>query len=159
MSYARATSLALAFTVCGAIVQGQSWCPSGAEWTFDFVSDVAQQSGVVRVEYDGDSLVNGSNVQRLRQWVHVTETGQVGYNTWSWGNLFTRSTDDLVELYDPVTAEFDTLMWFAAQPGQHWSRAVFGGPNEQMITVQATSTIIVDGTPLRQLVVSGTPSL
>lgn len=149
--------LLIALTATTALAHAQSWCAPGAEWTFDFISDVAQQSGVVRVEYDGDSLIDGSTVQRLRQWAHVTETGQSGYNTWSWGNLFTRSTDDLVELYDPVNEAFDTLMWFAAQPSQHWSRAVFGGPNQQVITVEETSTIVVDGVSLRQLVVSGTP--
>ncbi|MBK8613939.1 MAG: T9SS type A sorting domain-containing protein [Flavobacteriales bacterium] len=148
----------LLLTLFANCVQGQSWCPPGAEWTFDLGSDVGSQTGVVRVEYDGDTLINGSTAQRLRQWAHVHETGQTGYTTWPWGNLFTRSTQDVVELYDPIAQEFDTLMWFAAQPGQHWTRSTFGGVTEQRINVLGTSTVVVDGTPLRQLVVSGDPT-
>lgn len=134
----------------GVVANAQNWCPPGAEWYFGY-SDSGWNIGVVHYEYAGDTVILGSTAQKL--------TGDIsGYSQMtlqpfagSRPTLFTRSTADRVDLW--IDAQFDTLWYFGAVPGDSWHLPTPGwGPYE--VSVVDTGSTVIDGVPLRWLAVT-----
>ncbi len=148
MQRATIGSLVVLFTLpC----QGQNWCPPGAEWTYGFYNQ--QASGVTRAWYSADSVVGGYNAQRIDQTIHAYQPvfpfGEPF--TQELNPLFTRSENEVVYIWDGVSSTYDTLFWFAAIPGQRWNLHHQDGFAH--FDVLDTGTSVVDGIPLRFLVV------
>jgi hypothetical protein len=128
-------------------VLSQSWCPQQALWHHSYFDGNGGVVGYVRTEYTGDTLVGGFLCQRLESMVYGYDLqSQVPY-TQSLGQRSTRGQGDLVENWNGV--EFDTLYWFGAAPGDHWSLDTWGGG----LTVLDTGMVDVSGEPLRYLTV------
>ncbi len=129
----------------------QTWCAPGAEWTYAFGNQ--QASGITRAWYSGDSLVGGYMAQRIDQTIHAYQPvfpfGQPF--TQELSPLFTRTENEVVYIWDGVSSTYDTLIWFAAVPGQHWNLHHQDGFT--WFNVLDTGTSVVQGIPLHYLVV------
>lgn len=129
----------------------QQWCAPGAEWTYGFGNQ--QASGITRAWYSGDSLQGGYTAQRIDQTIHAYQPvfpfGQPF--TQELDPLFTRTENEVVYIWDGVSSTYDTLMWFGAVPGEHWNMHHQDG--FARFDVLDTGTTVVDGIPLRYLVV------
>lgn len=70
--------------------------------------------------------------------------------------MITAFSNGVVFIWSMEAGTWDTLFWFSAEPGDRWHRAhdvpIDGNPSD-WIEVIDTTTIIVDGIPLRQLAV------
>ncbi|MCW5900525.1 MAG: T9SS type A sorting domain-containing protein [Flavobacteriales bacterium] len=131
----------------------QSWCPPGATWTHDYVDVMMDRYGITRVVYEGDSLVGGFVAQKLRETNVIAPWGSSDYTSFTVPvPILTRYADDIVYVWDWNNA-FDTLMWFGASPGQYWSGPGLDDDPFYRITVLDTSTVLIGGIPLRQLIV------
>jgi hypothetical protein len=135
------------------IAQGQSWCPPGAEWIFNFSSQ--QANGVRRAWYSGDTLVGGLPCQRIDQTIIAYEPIP------PFGSAFvqqdqpviTHGQGDLIRIWDQANNAFDTLAWFSAVPGDSWNVPQFEFAGACYFEVLDTGTRVVEGIPLRYLVV------
>ncbi|MBK9176952.1 MAG: T9SS type A sorting domain-containing protein [Flavobacteriales bacterium] len=147
----RAFLLALAITPH--IGTAQSWCPPGATWVHDYADHMFNGGfGVTRVVYEGDSFVGGFTAQKLRETNVIAPWGSTQYASQTNSiPILTRYEDDVVYLWNWNNV-FDTLMWFSATPGQYWQAPGLDDPFAR-ITVLDTSTVVIDGEPLRQLIV------
>lgn len=150
----RATLLTLA--VLPLMAAAQSWCPPGAVWTFEYTNILGGYSGVQRVEYTADTLLGGFTAQRLDQTDVVAPWGTTNYTVYPSFPLFTRHDNEVVFIWDNNSA-YDTLFWFGAVPGDHWNAAGWPDGSNIMVTVMDTATEVVDGVPLRRLVVEPLP--
>ncbi len=65
--------------------------------------------------------------------------------------LFTRYADGVVHIWDQWSSTYDTLMWFSAEPGQHWN--IHHQDGFARFNVLDTGTSVVEGIPLRYVVV------
>lgn len=132
----------------------QQWCPPGAEWSFAYSSvnwsTGETQGGVLLARYTGDSLVGGYTAQRIEQNLYYQMNGQGDFINESWGHLHTRQDEGVVYLWTPGQEQYDTLMWFGASPGDQWPVA---GMVDHHFMVLDTATVIMEGIPLRRLVV------
>ena len=131
----------------------QSWCPPGATWTHEYADVLGGYFGVQRVVYVGDTVVGGSSAQRLNQTYVVAPWGSSTYSTYTMFSLFTRYDDGVVYIWDNNGA-YDTLFWFGAVPGDHWSAPGWPDDGDITLTVVDTATVIMDGVPLRRSVVA-----
>jgi hypothetical protein len=134
----------------------QSWCPPGAEWIFRYDHEPEDELspalvGNVHVQYTGDTVLGGFASQKLEQWLRAGEVGMTEQTLSSLEPIFTRFEQDVVYLWDGSAMSFDTLMWFAAQPGDHWTPPQW--ENIRFEVLQAT-TILNEGVELRQLIIS-----
>lgn len=127
----------------------QSWCPPGAKWTFEYADMLGGQFGVERVEYVGDTMVGGHLAQRLRETSVTAPWGSTDYVSQSYSSLHTYFDSGVVYLWNGIAA-YDTLMWFSAAPGQRWNAPE---DPENGLTVTDTATVVMDGVPLRRLIV------
>lgn len=143
------------FLCMASTLQAQQWCPSGAEWSFNYSyvdwspgSNGETHNGVLLVHYTGDTMVGGHVAQRIDQTLHyqVLETGEQFSETWDTG--YTRYAEDVVYRWDPWSQQYDTLLWFAAVPGDQWP--VVGLPDEYQFVVMDTATVNVGGVTLRR---------
>lgn len=140
--------------VLSGMSHAQSWCPPGAAWTFEY-GDQMFNAGVHRINYTGDTLIDGHQAQLLEHWVHFGGGwGQPEFQTFHWADLYTYEDSGVVYLQGGWPLAFDTVMWFSAQPGDHWGVPDMDG---WTFMVLDTSTYILDGMPLRQLVVQVEP--
>jgi len=137
----------------------QSWCPPGAEWTFGYNDIVGGVIGHARVDHTADTLLAGLPAQRLEVHVNAYSYPSQSYLTeQAAGVWFTTGNGDIVQLWDPNEAAFDTLYWFSAVPGDRWSVpwTLGGVPN---FIVLDTLWTTISGLQLRQAVVGlDTPS-
>ena len=131
--------------------QAQSWCPPGATWTYGYESIMSGYYGVERVEYVGDTLVGGQLTQRLLQTEVVRSMGSSEYVSTSYSSLYTYLDNGVVYLWDDYSG-YDTLMWFNAAPGQRWNAP---GGSSTYLAVLDTATVVMDGVPLKRLIVQG----
>ncbi len=134
-----------------ATLNAQQWCAPGAEWLFNFGS--MQAGGVRRAWYSGDTIVGGQPCQRIDHTIVAYEPVPPLGSPFTYQDqpFFTHAQGDLVELWDPSGSAFDTLAWFGAAPGDHWDLAGLSGVAR--FDVLDTGTRLVDGIPLRYLVV------
>lgn len=144
----------LSFLLLPLLACAQSWCPPGATWVHNYADHLfGGAQGVTRVVYEGDTLVGGFTAQKLRETNVTAPWGSSNYNSsTSPYPLLTRSADGIVFIWD-WNNTFDTLMWFSAAPGQFWSAPGTNDDPDARLTVLDTSTVIVDGVPLRQLLI------
>lgn len=130
----------------------QSWCPPGATWTHEYADVMGGYFGVQRVEYVGDTILGGYTAQRLQQTHVVAPWGTTNYSAYTTFPLFTRYGNDVVFIWDGVSV-YDTLFWFGASPGDRWNAPGWPDDNDIDLTVLDTATVLVEGYPLRRLVV------
>jgi len=68
--------------------------------------------------------------------------------------MLTAFSNGVVYIWSPEVETWDTLFWFAAQPGDRWQRAhdvpIEGNPSD-WIEVIDTMTIVIDDVPMRRL--------
>ncbi|HMQ77677.1 MAG TPA: T9SS type A sorting domain-containing protein [Flavobacteriales bacterium] len=138
------------------LASAQAWCPPGATWTFEYTNILGGYSGVQRVEYTADTLLSGFTAQRLDQTNVVAPWGTTNYTVYPSFPLFTRYANEVVFIWDN-NSSYDTLFWFGAAPGDHWNAAGWPDGSTIMITVMDTATEVIDGVPLRRLVVEPIP--
>lgn len=143
--------LATATGMCGA----QSWCPPGATWTHEYADLMfGGAQGVTRVVYEGDTTVGGFVAQKLRETNVIAPWGSSEYTSFTYPNpMLTRYADGVVYTWNAWPGEYDTLMWFSASPGQFWSGPGMNDDPYARLTVLDTSTVIIDGVALRQLLI------
>ena len=131
----------------------QSWCPPGATWTFAYNDGLGGVIGHARVDHTSDTVLAGTFAQRLD--VHVNAYSYPTQTYWNEnpvGIWFTAGNDTVVQLWNPVELAFDTLYWFTALPGEHWSVPwTYGGVPDLLVLDTLHTTI--DGLTLRQVVV------
>jgi hypothetical protein len=146
-------TILLAITLVPLIATAQSWCPPGATWVHDYADHLfGGYQGITRVVYEGDSFVGGFMAQKLRETNVIAPWGSTQYASQTNSvPMLTRYADGVVYLWNWNNV-FDTLMWFSAAPGQHWQAPELDDPFAR-ITVLDTSTVVIDGEPLRQLTV------
>lgn len=107
-----------------------------------------------RAWYSGDTLVGGLQCQRIDQTIFAYEP------VFPFGTPFTlpvspiitNGQGDVVRIWDQLTSEFDTLAWFGAVPGDHWSVPQYLGPSAHF-DVLDTGTKVVAGIPLHYVVI------
>ncbi|MBK8497536.1 MAG: T9SS type A sorting domain-containing protein [Flavobacteriales bacterium] len=152
----RRTATLLLICLIGLQAKAQSWCPPGAEWISKPTVGWPVE-GYTRVYYAGDTVLDGITGQRLAE--------QHAEQAWGSQDIFyylhpaamiTASSNGVVFIWSTQVETWDTLFWFLAEPGDRWQRAhdvpIVGNPSD-WIEVIDTTTIIVDGVPLRQLTV------
>ena len=132
----------------GLASNAQSWCPPGAQWIYDMGSPWT--AALAQFTYAGDTIVDGYPAQRIDRIQHMTFPVN---EVWDWGPFFTRTNGDVV--WEWNGAEWDTLYWFSALPGDSWQPFWFDWddcPDHAWLVVD-TSTTVVSGIPLRTLFV------
>lgn len=138
--------------------EAQSWCPPGATWTYEYNLALGGYYGVQRVEYVEDTLLGGYTAQRLEQTDVVAPSGTTDFQSYPSFSLFTRYDSEAVFIWDN-NSTYDTLFWFGAAPGDRWNAAGWPDGGNIALTVLDTSTEVIDGVPLRRLVVEPFPGL
>ncbi|MCB9183987.1 MAG: T9SS type A sorting domain-containing protein [Flavobacteriales bacterium] len=139
----------------GFYAHAQSWCPPGAIWTFNYADHTfGGGQGVTRVVYEGDTTVGGFVAQKLRVTDVIAPWGSTDYTSSTYPTpILTRYAEGIVYMWDEWPGAFDTLMWFSASPGQYWTAPGIGDdPGHQMLVLD-TSTVLIGGLSLRQLIV------
>lgn len=130
-------------------VHAQSWCPPGAEWHFNYVASQGQYTGYVRVHHEADTIILGAVAQTLVGHWHYTWMPSMTNGDEPFGRWYTRTVGDRVDIWTGF--EFDTLFRFDAVPGDHWDHppSSLGEDYILILEVVDTSTVIIDGIPLR----------
>ncbi len=147
-------ALAFLLALLPTIAHAQSWCPPGAMWTFDYL-DQMFGTGVHRIELAGDTTIDGHPAQRLEHWaIYGGGWGQPDLQTVQMADLHTYEDSGVVYLKSDWAVDFDTVMWFSAAPGDRWN---IPGIDEWSIAVLDTSSILLDGMALKQLIVQVEP--
>lgn len=140
------------------LAAAQSWCPPGATWTYEAGMFLA---GFNRMSYTGDTIVDGYTAQIIDRYSAVqypqpppgpTFSGPP-YVTYTPVAVITRMEDDVVLALQG--GAWDTLYWFGALPGDHWYPAHVNDSTCQPLVVTDTSTVVINGVPLRRLEVAG----
>jgi hypothetical protein len=131
----------------------QSWCPPGATWTFGYTDILGGVIGHARVDHTADTVVGGMPAQRLEVRANAySYPTQAYWNETPMGIYFTTGTSDVVQLWNPNEAAYDTLFWFSAVPGDRWSVPwTYGGVPDFLVLDTLWTTIA--GLQLRQVVV------
>lgn len=135
----------------------QNWCPPGATWTYGAGLFVA---GFQRMTYTHDTIIAGHTAHVIDRYVAIqyplpppdygfTEP----YIDYTPVAAITQLEGDVVYLFSGT--DRDTLYWFGALPGDHWYPPFVNDTTCQPLIVTDTSTIVIDGVPLRTLQVSG----
>jgi len=135
----------------------QSWCPPGAEWSHDYQA-INWTTGETHVGtklawYAGDTTIAGHAAQRIKMHLFYEVIGTGQQFSQSAGTVHTRYAEDVVYQWEPSAGQFDTLFWFGAVPGDHWSVWGSGGEDYHFLATD-TATVTVDGIPLRRVAVS-----
>lgn len=135
------------------VAWAQSWCPPGATWTHGYSDMMMDRYGVTRVVHEGDTVVGGITAHELRETNVIAPWGTTNYSTNTYPPMITSYADGVVSLWDAWLGEYDTLMWFSAEPGQKWTApGMDDDPFYQMLVLD-TSTVLISGVPLRQLII------
>ncbi|MCB0793746.1 MAG: T9SS type A sorting domain-containing protein [Flavobacteriales bacterium] len=138
---------------------GQAWCPPGATWHVS--TGGLAGSGYTEYTYTGDTLFEGRTSQKITATGYFTDYIINPPTTIPVNDVrYTSLENDVVFLWTNMsgTWAWDTLYWFGAVPGDKWFPAgadsVCGPePMDYMFLVTDTTTILIDGVPLRQLTV------
>ncbi|MDQ3100440.1 MAG: T9SS type A sorting domain-containing protein [Bacteroidota bacterium] len=125
----------------------QSWCPSGATWTYSF-SNGWTHEGFVRFTYIGDTIVGGINAKHIDQYAEGLAMGDPFY--WVLEPFITAVNDQLITYWNGTS--YDTLYNFAASPGDHWRMAPFLFA-DAVVNVLDSGTTSIEGLSLRYLVI------
>lgn len=137
------------------MIMAQSWCPPGAQWNYEDMS--IGFFGHYHRAYLGDTVFLGHQAQRIRTTgmrVDILNQDTVWLNE----ILYTSVQDSIlmVPAWSPNGLAWDTLLRFNAVPGDRWFLPNHGlycaGAigNTGILEVNDTSTIIIDGVPIRR---------
>lgn len=109
-------------------VQGyaQSWCPTGSTWHYSYSSML--ESGFVRLEYSGDSLVDGVIAQKINRQRHTYNHLNNTYHIHDLELELTYENEGVV--FIRFSNEWDTLYNFNATVGDHWYMSTPEGWND-----------------------------
>ncbi len=147
----RAPLLAL-LTVFALNAEGQTWCSPGATWTYG--TDAFGIFGYQQYSYAGDTALGGLTGHRIAGQGAMSYFGQTQVDYWSNSLSFiTGLQGDVVTLWSNTDQSWDTLFWMGAVPGDGWLRApgLYGTCDPlDSVVVMDTSTVILDGMPLRR---------
>ncbi len=144
--------LLIQFVSMAAMMTAQHWCPPGAEWRYPYISQLHPEQGTLRYTYMGDSLYQGELCQHFVSRAYFPDQTQ-----WGPWHSFTTTAPGVIRFWNTLVSQFDTLVNFDAVPGTGWSFIGFQS-QEYFITVQDTGISMIDGIPLRYLVItSDTP--
>lgn len=142
----------------GIPVISQSWCPPGATWLYFTSGSVGSST---TLNFVGDTLVDGFSGQRIMQ----SNTLAIPWNPdsiimFGGPDIVTRTEPGIVLWWAPEVQEWDTLYWFNAEPGDKWSPGwekhypwLESCLDSAYLQVVDTGTMVVDGLPLRTLIV------
>lgn len=146
----RCTQL-LILLASGLASTAQSWCPPGAQWIYN-VSD-PWINARAQFTYAGDTIVDGHLAQRIDGVYQQTFPMNVVSD---WSPIFTRTNGDVV--WEWNGAEWDTLYWFSAVPGDSWQPfwPLWDYCPDHAWRVLDTSTTVVSGIALRTLLLEMT---
>jgi len=138
------------------LVVAQPWCPPGAEWSHyytytDWTTEMTE-IGILDSRYVGDTLVNGLNCQRIAHDFYYDIQGGAQDQHRSGTPTITRSADGVVYILSPFSGQFDTLLWFAAEPGDHWPVYSVGAHTHWV--VNGVDLVEVEGVQLKKMAVS-----
>ncbi len=133
-------------------VYPQSWCPPGATWTYG--TDAFGLFGYQQYSYVSDTVLGGLTGQRITGQGAMSYFGQSQVDYWSDTIGFVTAMDvDVIAIWSAEDLDWDTLFWMGAVPGDGWLRrnGTYGScdPRDSIVVID-TSTIILDGLPLRQ---------
>ena len=133
----------------------QMWCPPGATWTYG--TDMFGLYGYGQYTYVSDTLLNGQLGHRIDGQGAMSIFGQTQVDHWTTPIAFITGTDgDLVTIWSGADQVWDTLFWMGAVPGDAWLRpdGPFGpcDPADSLVVID-TTTVLIDGLPLRRWVV------
>jgi hypothetical protein len=136
-------------------MEAQQWCPPGAEWRYPYITLEPEYgpNGTLQYRYMGDSLFQGEACQYFESWVYLYDTAGTPQQLGPWHH-FTSTAPGLIRFWNtfPSPPHFDTLAYFDAAPGTNWTFHGFG--EDKVITVQDTGTRVVEGIPLRYVVIT-----
>ncbi len=143
----RTTVLALPIFV-SSLLNAQSWCPPGAEWSNTF-SNGWTFEGFARFTFSGDTIIGSLPSQKIQ--LHAEGLNFGDPTAWDLGPYFTTVDGDLVSIW--TAAGFDTLYHFGAVPGDHWNRTLADGSDSMApLTIADTGNMVIDGVQLHFLV-------
>ncbi|HRH38256.1 MAG TPA: T9SS type A sorting domain-containing protein, partial [Flavobacteriales bacterium] len=107
----------------------------------------------MRAWYSGDTVVGGLAAKRIDQTIIANQPNfpfTEGF-VLQQNPLFTHEDGDVVMLWDALEEQYDTLMWFSAVPGDHWTVPLYDGVAH--FDVLDTGTTVVEGIPLHYLLI------
>lgn len=148
--------LLLPLVLTTALSCAQSWCTPGAEWEFNFGSQ--QASGITYAYHSGDTTIGAMTFQRIDHTIYAMHPeGNFGQPfITELQPLYIRYEDDVAWIWDQFLNALDTLMWFGAVPGDHWTVYGLGGSSWGRFYVLDTGRFDLGGDSLRWLAVNST---
>lgn len=146
------------FLLCINGFKSQTWCPTGAEWTYSYSYVYPQANGYVVLKYMGDTLLNSMIYKKLNGTFYGTNAAYgSGTVTLQHEKYYIRQNNKLVHVYNGFTPD-DTLFNFNAVPGDKWLRARISGTvcnvTRRAVTVIDTGSVVINGITLKKLVLS-----
>lgn len=136
----------LSFLICTTIA-AQQWAPLGATWSYEqgFVS--GPQTQWAEISIVGDTMIEGRSCQIL--------DNPIGEYQCFPFYPYIHYDGDSLWVYDQIAQQFSLLYCMNALPGDTWTTLIThssGGNMDTIVwSVLDTSTVIVDGMPLRQI--------
>src|SRR5688500_18671426 len=110
-------SLILIQSVC----HGQVWCPPGASWSYRFSMPIPYPaSGYIHFEAATDTTINGQPTRKIERTLYYHDWTSDQYGIEVKDPIFTHLSNDVVWIYAPAEAAFDTLYDMNAIPGAQW---------------------------------------
>ena len=137
----------LAACLLPATMQAQVWAPPQAHWTFNWSSSL--ETGYVELNNVANEVVGGVLSQRLVMSRHIFNYQNNAYALIYSSVYHTVSNGDLAMIW--TGTRYDTLYWFGAAPGDHWTCPLAYPPGS--LTVSDTGSTVLQGLVLRYLAV------
>lgn len=128
--------------------QAQEWAPPSAEWTYEWWT--LTQTGYVSMFRAEDTVITGFPSQKLEVERHIHDHPSSTDIHDHIGPYYTSVNGQLISIWDGTG--FDTLYWFGAGPGDHWTVPLLGTP--QTASVNDSGTVMMDGVLLKYLTVA-----
>lgn len=145
----------LRFAVSTAVVHAQTWCVPGATWYHDYVGFSANQTGVVRTECIGDTVILGETVHLAHATANGYDSQLGGPFSADLGFVITKADADQVSYWDG--GDWHTLFDLSVPVNGQW--LLVSELEVLVLTVVGTGQKNVDGAMLRYSAVSLEPPL
>lgn len=100
-------------------VFAQSWCPSGANWKYNYMN--FWNEGFTEIKYDSDTLIEGQLAKKLTKITHAYDYITENQGVYPLGIDYTYEDNGVVFLR--FNDHWDTLYNFNAQVGESWRAA------------------------------------
>lgn len=148
--------LVVLFASFGIHAWSQSWCPPGAEWAFYYTyTDLITSEnrvGFLQSQYTGDEVVGGQVAQRISQDLYYGIDGGPQDQHDVLSPTYTRFSDGVVYIWTASNMQYDTLLWFSAELGDHWTAYSFDTQYQFFVT--NVDVVDMDGVLVRKLTLS-----